>query len=286
MNAYFKLMRLKQWLKNIFVIFPLLFGNNLASKEGLLMAVILFLIFSINASAVYALNDALDVEKDREHPKKCKRAVASGAISPTAAVAFSLLLFSAAFISASLINLKLLYILAIYGGMNIFYSLLLKRIVILDVMIIALGFIWRIAFGSVMASGYPSQWILLTTFFLALFLALIKRRSEILKLDSSASRAVLKEYSPQMVDQLLAALMGITILTYGLYAISSETVHRFDGEYMGLTIPFVVFGIFRYYQQTHLKNSGESPADVLLKDKPILVNICLWLITCLVIVYL
>lgn len=285
LRPYLSLIRPRQWLKNTFIFLPALFGGDLADPRRWMQSLLAFLFFSLNASAVYAFNDVLDAAEDRLHPAKRQRPVAAGRLSGRAALGLAALLLTAALSGAFSLRRELGWVLGAYTALNLGYTAGLKRVVILDVMIIAFGFILRLLAGAAVCTVAPSHWIVLTTFFLALFLGFAKRRCELVNEAASGSRSVLKEYTPALLHHLLASLMGITILCYSLYAISTLTISRFGGEKMAWTIPFVVFGLFRYYQQLHLKNSGESPTDVLLHDRATLVNLLLWGAACSLIIY-
>ncbi len=279
--SYLQLMRPAQWVKNVFVVFPLLFAGDLAELNGVVFAILAFALFSITSSGVYAINDAMDVEADKNHPVKKDRPVASGKISRTGAYVFGTLLLLTSGTASWVLNKNLAMLLALYVTMNLLYSSFLKHVAVIDVMIIALGFIIRILFGSVLSSASPSHWILLTTFFLALFLAVSKRRAELFRLNGAeGGRAVLKNYNLQFLDSLGASLTGITILCYSLYAVSNATEARFGGNAMIYTVPFVVFGLFRYHQLVVVEGKGENPADILTGDVPMWICVLLWGAVC------
>jgi len=281
------LLRPKHWLKNIFVFLPLLFSNELTDIYRVTLAIGAFLSFCFVASSIYAFNDVLDIEYDKKHQKKKNRPIASGDISKQAALIVSASLLLLGFLLASVINIKLSAIILIYLIINLLYTTILKNIVILDVMLIASGYVLRMFAGASVSSQEPSHWIIMTTFFLALFLGFAKRRTELASRseDMVSQRMVLREYSESMLDHILASTMAVTIICYSLYASSEYVVMRFGTGNFIYTIPFVVFGVFHYFQRVKIAKEGEDPAEVLIKDKPTLINLLLWAAVCIFIIY-
>ncbi len=281
------LLRPRQWLKNTFIFVPVVFSGHLFEEQVAVAALISFVAFCAVSSSVYAVNDIVDAEVDRKHPTKRFRPVAAGRISPTRAMGASILL---AVLSAGLAWLVsgwvLLAILA-YVVNNLAYSFFLRRVPILDVMSIAFGYILRMLVGSVVSTVPASDWILLTTFFLTLFVAIGKRRGEISFLENEGRdyRPALRYYSGPMLDQALASLMAMSIVCYSLFAASDYALRRFGTDALIYTVPFVVYGALRYFQLIHLDDKGDSPTDVLLTDRPLWLCIVLWGVTCLVIIY-
>ncbi|PAB55581.1 decaprenyl-phosphate phosphoribosyltransferase [Anaeromicrobium sediminis] len=271
-------MRPKQWTKNFILFAGLLFSHNLADIHKLKLATMAFLLFCGLSGSVYIINDILDVEKDRNHPKKKFRPIASGMVSVKGALIFLCgLLFTTLYISYRL-NVQFFYVGVLYFLLITFYSFILKHLVIIDVMAIALGFVLRAIAGVVVIDALISPWLLLCTFLLALFLALNKRKAE-LEIKKN-SRKILEEYSKELLSEMISIVTASTVMAYSLYSFTA-----YDHVYMMLTIPFVVYGIFRYEYIVHKKNLGETPETVLLKDKPLIVNIILWIISCIAVLY-
>jgi 4-hydroxybenzoate polyprenyltransferase len=281
------LLRIKHWLKNLFVFLPILFSGELTNITILTMAISVFFSFSFMASAVYAFNDIIDAEDDRKNPRKKDRPVTSGELSKRYAAGVAICLCILSLVLADSLSEQLIRILLIYLGMSLLYCVTLKNIVILDVMVIAIGYVLRILAGASVSQLAPSHWILMTTFFLALFLGFSKRRAEF-AFDSESllsQRKVFKDYTIGMLDQILSATMSITIICYSLYASSDYVRTRFQTDNLIYTVPFVVFGVFYYFQQMQVAKKGEDPADMLLHNRPTLVNLIIWVIICVLIIY-
>lgn len=278
--SLFKLMRPKQWIKNFFVFGALIFSYSFLDLKKDIYAIITFILFCLISSTVYIMNDILDVEKDRVHPKKRFRPIASGAISIKEAeiALFILLVFSMT--CALFINSKLFFILAVYFINNIFYSFKIKNVVILDVISIAFGFILRVIAGGVVIDVSLSGWILLCTFFIALFLGFEKRRNEIIKLEGKATehRKILDDYSDELLKQFSDITLTCTVIAYAMY-----TFVAYDTSYMMITNVFVVYGLFRYKYLSMKKGQGGSPTETILTDKSIIIDVILWAITSVII---
>ncbi|EGT3617301.1 decaprenyl-phosphate phosphoribosyltransferase [Clostridium perfringens] len=278
--SLFKLMRPKQWIKNFFVFGALIFSYSFLDLKKDIYAIITFILFCLISSTVYIMNDILDVEKDRVHPKKRFRPIASGAISIKEAeiALFILLVFSMT--CALFINRKLFFILAVYFINNIFYSFKIKNIVILDVISIAFGFILRVIAGGVVIDVSLSGWILLCTFFIALFLGFEKRRNEIIKLEGKATehRKILDDYSDELLKQFSDITLTCTVIAYAMY-----TFVAYDTSYMMITNVFVVYGLFRYKYLSMKKGQGGSPTETILTDKSIIIDVILWAIASVII---
>jgi 4-hydroxybenzoate polyprenyltransferase len=267
-------LRPKQWLKNSFVFAPLLFGKAFLSAEKVTLALLAFALFSAAASAVYILNDLLDAPRDRQHPTKKDRPIASGRLpAPVAAAQGALLALGALAIAfARLPELGLL--LFIYLIINVGYSLGLKHVVILDIFAIAIGFVLRVFGGAVAIDVEPSRWLLTCTIFLSLFLAACKRRGEIsLVGDSHATREVLRSYSIPFVDQITNLFATGTILAYALYTLDPITIAKLGTHDLIFSLPFVIYGILRYMHIVQMKGGGGSPTEALLRDRWILVTV-------------
>ncbi|MDZ5254249.1 decaprenyl-phosphate phosphoribosyltransferase [Clostridium sp. LIBA-8841] len=278
--SLFKLMRPKQWIKNFFVFGALIFSYSFLDLNKDIYAIITFILFCLISSTVYIMNDILDVEKDRVHPKKRFRPIASGAISIKEAeiALFILLVFSMT--CAFFINRKLFFILAVYFINNIFYSFKIKNVVILDVISIAFGFILRVIAGGVVIDVSLSGWILLCTFFIALFLGFEKRRNEIIKLEEKATehRKILDDYSDELLKQFSDITLTCTVIAYAMY-----TFVAYDTSYMMITNVFVIYGLFRYKYLSMKKGQGGSPTETILTDKSIIIDVILWAVTSVII---
>lgn len=283
--AVIRSMRPKQWTKNFFVFAGLLFTLDSPHPTGDYIKVLLaFVVFCLLSGVIYIVNDVRDIESDRKHPKKSKRPIASGALSPSAALAWAAgLLILAAAISVTL-NKAFIEAGLAYLVLQIAYTFVLKEIVILDVMAIAFGFVIRAVAGTAAIRVTISPWLFICTILLALFLALAKRRGELVRVEAGmpSSRACLDHYTVPFVDQLIGITAASTIIAYALYTFFSKTgeTHPFM---MG-TLPFVIYGIFRYLLLIHRNADAESPEMLLLTDKPLLIDIALWAVACAMIV--
>ncbi len=287
-SGIWKTMRPNHWLKNIFIFAPLFFSGSATHPDKAVIVTVIFLCFCLMSSAVYLLNDIIDRERDRMHPKKRTRPVASGRLSVKFAAIFSALLAFIALSLAFAVSEPASGILAGYALLNISYSTWLKHVVIADVFCIALGFVLRVLAGGVAIEVQTTSWIIMATFLLALFLGLAKRRSELILLhkESNKHRPILEEYSPQLVDELISVVTPVTLVTYLLYTLDPSTIERFGSTTLYYTGFFVVFGIFRYLYLIHRKNLGGSPTEVVVKDLPLAAAIVGWTVTFSLIVYL
>lgn len=278
-----KTMRPKQWTKNLIVFAGLIFSQTAFEEGNFMLSLYAFFIFCLLSGSVYLINDLVDVQKDRAHPEKRRRPIASGELGVSAAVigAAAAALFSLA--GAFVLDLELGLIALIYFLTTLSYTFKLKNIVIIDVIVIAIGFVFRALAGVVIIDVNLSPWLLMCTFLLALYLALNKRRHELVLLDANAisHRRILDEYTPAMLDQMISVATSSTVMAYSLYTFTS-------GHPVSLmaTIPFVIYGIFRYQYLVHSRDIGGSPETALLKDLPMVVNILLWVGVCLVILYM
>lgn len=282
-KAIIKLLRPKQWIKNSFVLAAIIFSGNFSKAGVFARNIAVMFMFCIASSCVYILNDIIDVEKDRCHPKKKFRPIASGDVSVTLAVILGISLMVIVIIGTYKINPIALVIIVAYLILNILYSFKLKHIIIIDVMVITLGFVLRIECGSVVTGVSLSPWLILCTILLSLFLALNKRKSEIIELDSKSAshRKILEEYSVDLIDRMLNLVTPSILISYCLYTFSSV-----QSRSMMLTIPFIIYGIFRYEYLMTKNNAGGKPEDIFFKDKPFLINIVLWGLSILSIIYL
>jgi len=280
-------MRPHQWTKNVFVFAALIFAQHLGRVEDVLRATAAFALFCALSGAVYIINDLVDREKDRAHARKRMRPIASGRVSPLAAQLFAAVLVIGSVGLAFALDTGFGVVAATYFAVNILYSFYLKRVVILDVMVIAFGFVLRAVAGAQVIHVPISSWLLLCTSLLALFLGFCKRRNELVTLRDGASdhRESLREYNVAFLDQMIAVVTASTVIAYALYAMSEEVHEKLHTRYLGLTVPFVLYGIFRYLYVLNMKGEGGSPSRVLLEDKPLLINVILWMTTCVLLLY-
>jgi len=285
---YIHLLRPKHWIKNIFVFAALIFSLNLFNIVKLTASLQAFFAFCFASSFVYIINDIIDIEQDRKHPKKRNRPIASGKISIRNAVVISSICLVTSITLAYFINLNTLIIIIIYIFVNIIYSMKIKNVVILDVMFIALGFILRMIAGATAIEVSFSNWILLTTLFISLFLGFGKRRGEILLSNNNTqknSRFVLKLYSTQFLDYMIISSVTLTIISYALYTIDSEVIKRFGTDKLIYTVPLVIYGIFRYLYVIYRSDSDGDPTEVVLKDKSIISVVLLWILLVIGLIY-
>lgn len=280
-------MRPAQWTKNAFVFAALLFAHRLFDGRSALRSLAAFAIFCLLSSSVYLINDVCDREEDRRHPEKRKRPIASGAL-PVRLVVPLIALFAVCSLGAAYyLNTDLGGVVTGYFGLNLLYSLRLKHVVILDVMIIGIGFVLRAVAGAVVIGVIFSNWLLLCTFLLALFLGFCKRRHELVLLSDNAAahRKILSEYSVEFLDTIIVVVTASTIAAYAIYTMSEETVRKFQTRDLMYTIVFVIYGMFRYLYLIHRRQEGGNPSRVLLTDLPLQVAILLWTLTATVIIY-
>ena len=286
MWAVLKLVRPHQYLKNGFVLLGPLFAHQW-DFVTLSQAMLAFLAFCCMASAVYVLNDITDIEADRTHPVKCLRPLPSGAISLGTAKRLLAVLVVGAMVLSLLVSLWVTLFVSAYFTINVFYSWRLKHVVILDVFLISSGFMLRILAGTVGLGIAPSSWLLLCGLMVTLFLGFAKRRAELLMLETNEvannglTRRVLDEYSPAMLEQFIAVTAACTILSYGLYTVSPQTVAIHGNDNLIYTLPFVVYGIFRYLFLLHRRDKGNDTAKDLVQDRHLLVTVTAWVITTL-----
>ena len=279
--------RPEQWTKNLLIFAGLLFARRLSDPAAVARASFAFVIFCALSGAVYVINDLLDRDSDREHPLKARRPIASGALSVTAAAWTAAMLVVAGLGGAFELNRRLGIVAAAYFGLFGLYSARLKHIVIIDVLTIALGFVLRAVAGAVAIEVEISHWLLVCTFLLALFIAMAKRRHELVLLTNTATshRPILSEYTPYLLDQMIAVVTASTLVAYVFYTISPDTQQKFGTPWLGLTIPFPLYGILRYLYLVHQREGGGSPSDLLLSDRPMLVCVVLWVLAVALIIY-
>lgn len=278
MRPLLRALRPAQWTKNLFVLAPLVFARGLLEGDLIVRSLMAFAAFCAAASAVYLLNDLRDRDADRQHPLKKNRPIASGALSAGTASAAAGVLAAAALASGALLGWHFALVVAVYLLLNIGYSMGLKRVVILDVMIVGMGFVLRVLAGGVAVDVALSRWLLLCTIFVSLFLVLSKRRHELVLLADEAARQrlVLEHYSATFLDQMINVVTASTVVSYALYAVAPETEQKYDTNYLVYTIPLVLFGIFRYLYLTYQSRNPRNPTEAMLRDAPFLVNLALW----------
>jgi 4-hydroxybenzoate polyprenyltransferase len=285
--AVFSSLRPRQWVKNLFVFGGLIFGQRLFVPPAVGAALAAFAIFCGLSGAIYLLNDVADRDKDRLHPDKRMRPIASGRLPVrTALVAAGVLivggLAAALWLSRPFALVALTYVVLLSA-----YSARLKHVVIVDVLVVAIGFVLRAAAGALVIGVAISGWLLICTVLLALFLALGKRRHEVLTLGESAAghRPILAEYSAGLLDQMIAVVTASTVTAYALYTMSPETVAKFHTPFLPATLPFVLYGIFRYLYLLYHRQLGGNPTDMVVRDRPLVLNTLLWMIVVLLIIY-
>jgi len=279
---YLAAMRPRQWIKNLFVFVGIIFSGNLLNAPMLIKVTGSFAVFCLISGAVYLINDIVDIEKDRSHPRKKNRPLAAGLISANGAWAAAALATLASLALAFAMSTALGIISAAYFGLMLLYSFYLKSIIILDVFTIALGFVLRVVAGTEVIGVYLSPWAVMCTFFLALFLALGKRRNEKIVMGNNANshRVSLESYSMALIDQLISIVTTSTIVSYFLYTFKT-------GQHLisMITVPFVLFGLFRYLYLVYSENSGGSPEDIVISDRPLQIAFLLWITTSMIILY-
>jgi len=283
----FSSLRPGQWSKNLVIFAGLLFGRRLFAPRAVVDAVCAFALFCVLSGVVYLVNDVADRESDRQHPLKARRAIASGALPVSVALIAAAALGFVGLGGALAIGRGFATVALAYLALQLLYSGPLKHIVIIDVLTIAIGFVLRAVAGAVAVRVEISHWLLVCTILLALFIALARRRHEIVLLAGSASshRPILGEYSAYLLDQMIGVVTASTLVAYVFYTISPETQEKFGTPWLGLTIPFPLYGIFRYLYLVHQREGGGSPADLLLTDRPLLACVALWAIAVALIIY-
>ncbi|HEU4368947.1 MAG TPA: decaprenyl-phosphate phosphoribosyltransferase [Methylomirabilota bacterium] len=286
LTAILASLRPQQWTKNLFVFAGLVFGQQLFTPS-VWTAAAAFVVFCGLSGAVYLLNDVADRHKDRLHPDKRFRPVAAGRLAPGHAVAAAAVLIAAGLGAAAWMSRPFAAAAVAYVALLSAYSAWLKHVVIVDVLVVALGFVLRAVAGALAVEVAISGWLLICTVLLALFLALGKRRHEVLTLEAGAARhrPILAEYSAGLLDQMIAVATASTVTAYALYTMSPETVARFHTTLLPVTLPFVLYGIFRYLYLLYCRQLGGNPSEIVLRDRPLLANTVAWLVLTLLIIY-
>ena len=288
LKSIIKTTRPTQWLKNFVVLAALVFAGEIVNKDKSITALIAFSVFCLLSSGMYILNDLIDKEKDKQHPLKKFRPIAAGTINPSIAITVCIILILISLAAAWNINMPFFYFALSFVIFNLLYSTILKEIVIVDVMSIAVSFVIRAYAGAFAISVPASKWLIINTLLLALFLGFGKRRHEIILLEDAASnhRKILDKYSPYLLDQLIGVVTPAVVVMYMLYSFSPEVSNKLGTENLFLTVPFVVYGIFRYLYLIHQEEKGGSPTKVLITDYPILATVVLWILTVILVLYL
>jgi 4-hydroxybenzoate polyprenyltransferase len=284
--AWVRLLRPQQWVKNCFVLVPLLFSGKFTDGSAVAAALLAFLAFCLVASAVYAGNDVADREADRAHPTKRHRPVAAGLITSGAALGAAVTLTALALGLAAAVDLRLLAIISLYLGLNVGYTLWLKRLVILDVFTIAAFFLLRLLAGTTAIHVVPSIWLLLCGGLLALYLGFAKRRHEVVLLGngSASHRSVLTEYNEIFLDQMSTVLLSVTVVSYIMYTLSHQKLAEVGSYALTGSTVFVLYGVFRYLYLVHRRQGG-SPTETLLTDRALLGAVVLWALYCSAVIY-
>jgi 4-hydroxybenzoate polyprenyltransferase len=280
-------LRPSQWTKNLIVFAALIFGQRLLDSTAVLTSLAAFAIFCALSGVVYLINDVADRHADRLHPTKRYRPIASGAVPVPLAVGTAAVLSFGSLTAAYLLRTEFGLIATAYVLLLALYSGPLKHVVIVDVLTIAVGFVLRAAAGALAIDVEIGHWLLIVTVLLALFLALSKRRHELVLLADAARshRRILQEYSPYLLDQMISVVTASTLVAYAFYTVSPEVIEKFGTDKLGLTLPFPLYGIFRYLYLVHQKEGGGSPSDMLLNDRPLLACVALWGLAVVLIIY-
>jgi 4-hydroxybenzoate polyprenyltransferase len=288
LRALVETLRPQQWVKNGFVFAALIFSQSLTRWDRCRQALLAALVFCLVSSATYVLNDILDASEDRHHPIKKLRPIASGRLSATTAGIAGAILGGVGLIAAWRLDINFLAIVVAYFALNILYSSFLKRVLLLDVFIVAAGFLFRVIAGGLVIRVAISPWLIVCTTLLALFIALSKRRHELVLLGDHASdhRASLADYSPYFLDQLISIVTASTVVSYALYTLSPDVQNKFPGKRLEMTIPFVLFGIFRYLHLIHHHEQGGNPTRSLFTDPVLLSVVLFWAASVILIIYL
>ena len=288
MIEYIRLLRPRQWVKNVFVFAGVVFSRNFFYPESVERSILAFAVFSILSSGGYIINDILDFKEDRAHPVKSRRPIAAGKIGRLQAAFLAALLFATSLIAAVVLSLDFFYVCVAYAILITIYSLFVKNLVILDVLFVAIGYVLRAIAGAVVITVEISSWLLLCTLLIALFLAISKRRTEIVLLGDEATkhRKILSQYSLGLLNQMIAVVTAACIVAYCLYTLAPETVNKFGTRNLIYTVPFVVYGIFRYLYITYQKVETDIPEKALLNDIPLQLCLLAWIVSCVLILTL
>lgn len=281
-----KSLRPRHWTKNLFIFAGIIFSKNLLNFDYLTKVIFSFLVFSMVSGCGYIINDLKDRERDKLHPKKAKRPIASGKLSSTSAIISVSILLPISIFFSFLLEKKFFIATSSYILLDIIYTFYLKDIFILDVLSLSFFFLLRVLAGTWVINVETSPWLLICTVLISLFLALGKRRHEVLTIERATEhRASLSIYSIPLIDQMIAITTSSTLIAYIIYTLSEETARKFGTRNLFLTLPFVMYGIFRYLHLIYSKNLGGNPEEALLSDGPFLLSILFWGITAIIIIY-
>lgn len=292
---FLRLIRVHQWIKNIFVFVPLLFSLHLFNKDYFITTLLGFLVFCLASSAIYVINDLVDIESDRAHPVKKNRPLPSGAITKATAIITASLFLVLVFWLMMYFNQEFIYMVLAFVVLNVLYSFWFKNIVLLDIFSIAAGFSLRVLAGAFVIQVPISSWLLLTTMFISLFLGVMKRRSELMLVTETnkqipetteqKSRKVLTQYSLNFADQMATVAATGVIVCYALYTVAPRTVLIFQTERLIYTTPFVVFGIFRFMYLEYVNRKGENTTRTLATDLPMILNVLAYAVVTIFVIY-
>ena len=282
-----QLLRPSQWSKNALLFGALLFSKHLFDAPEVLRVLAGFASFCLIASTAYVMNDLRDIERDRRHPQKRHRPLPSGRVSPGLALAIGVCVGVAGLGLAAALGMRFFGLVAFYLVWQVAYTFSMKEVVILDVMALAAGFVIRAVAGGVVIDVPISPWLVICTFLLALFMGFAKRRHEVILLDAGAAdhRRSLREYSPYFLDQMIAVVTASTVVAYAIYTVSPEVQEKLGTQYLYVTIPFVLFGIFRYLYLVHQKEEGGNPTQIMMTDVPLIIDVVLWAVTAACVLY-
>jgi len=282
-----KSLRPTQWTKNLLLFAALIFSENLLNFSMLVNVFLGFILFSFAAGGIYIINDVIDIENDKNHPEKSRRPIAAGKLRKSKALIAGIVIILLSIIISFLFSPQFSYVLTAYILLQILYSFILKNVIILDVFVIATGFVLRAVGGAEIIKVPISSWLLICATLLALFLALGKRKKEVVISQNSdfVHRKILYEYSSQLLDQMISVVTSSTVIAYTLYTLSTETIQKFGTKNLVFTMPFVLYGILRYLYLIYTKEEGGSPEKILINDKPLLINILLYLLSVFFIIY-
>jgi decaprenyl-phosphate phosphoribosyltransferase len=282
-----KTLRLSHWTKNLFLFLPLFFSGHVGYIDSLLLCLSGFLAFGLSASGIYIINDVKDVEEDRLHPIKKNRPFASGQISVSLGIAMAIMLLGSGLVIAAVLNPLFLYVLLAYVGMNLAYSMGLKHMPIIDVSMIATGFVLRVVSGGLLAEVAVSHWIIVMTFLLALFLGLAKRRDDLIIYRDSGKvmRKSMEGYNLEFINAAMTLMAGVIVVAYLMYTLSDEVIQRMGTEQLYLTGLFVIMGLMRYLQITLVFERSGNPTQILLRDRTIQLVLMGWMLSFVVVLY-
>ncbi|UCD20386.1 MAG: decaprenyl-phosphate phosphoribosyltransferase [candidate division WOR-3 bacterium] len=285
LKGYLQLLRPRQWMKNVFIFAGLIFSRNFFEPESVEASIYAFIVFSFLSSSGYIFNDILDYREDAAHPLKAKRPIAAGKVGRRSAAALALLLAVLSFAAAWTLDHNFFFVCLTYSVLMVLYSIVVKRVVILDVFAVAFGYVLRAIAGAVVIGVDISSWLLLCTLLIALFLAVSKRRTEMVLLgdDAAKHRKILAKYSLPLLSQMIGIVTASCIVAYCLYTLAPETLAKFGTKNLIYTVPFVIYGLFRYLYVTYQKVQTDIPERVLFSDRPLQVCLVAWIVSCVMI---